>query len=55
MTQEFLDGEVLRDGTITIGTKYNAEVVAGETKETSSATFDETALDPYEVANTETP
>ncbi len=50
-TTDFLTGEVLRDGTDTDGTKYDAEVDAGSTSETSAASFDETALDPYEVAN----
>ena len=50
-TAEFLAGDVLRDGTDTVGTKYDAEVDAKETSETSAATFDEQALDPYEVAN----
>ena len=53
-TQEFIDGEILRDGESVLGSKYN-EVVTyaiaeNETSAEHSAYFDTLALDPYEVA-----
>ncbi len=58
MTQrsiEFIDGEILKDGTDTTGTEYEALVIAAqlwtETPQGAQAYFSETALDPYEVAN----
>lgn len=54
-TQEFKDGAVLRDGTDTTGTEYEAIVTDANLgtipSETASAYFSETALDPYEIAN----
>ncbi len=48
---EFLDSTELRDGTdVAVGTKYRTLISNGTATEVSAAYFDETALDPYEVA-----
>ena len=54
VVQEFIDGEITREGLDVLGSKYN-EVVTyaiaeNETSAVHSAYFSETALDPYEVA-----
>ena len=54
-TQDFIDGNKLRDGTDVTGSKYETVVIDANVgtvpDETESAYFEEQALDPYEVNN----